>query len=259
MSERPAPSVSGRRVNPFAFPSETTLRFVLLVIFVLCGSARLYGDIEDATDQAVKQCASQLWSELAKLFAGAREADRLEEMSHRDLALLKQCTAMGRPEVLWKIGGMCVVMAVAAIFYFMYPAWKLRIGRLEPISSSGLPELEHELRGLVQTARLPDAPTFVWNPLATGLPVVFGNRRRYYVALSGSFIARCFCRDKGSFRAIMLHELAHIHNGDVSKTYLTMSLWLAFLTTALAPALSVVLWRLTALRWSDAALLFLAT
>jgi Zn-dependent protease with chaperone function len=260
MSEWTAPAVRTPRLNPFAFPSETTLRFVLLVIFVLCGSARLYGHIEDKTTQAQMQCASQLVSTMSEPILSSPDAGRIDEMVVKELVpQLERCVAIARPEVLWKISGICLVIMVAAVIYLAYPAWKLKTGRFEPIGASGLSELENELRSLVATARLPEPPHFVWNPLATGLPVVFGRRRRCYVALSGSFIAQYFYRDKGSFRAIVLHELAHIHNGDVPKTYLTMSLWLAFLATALVPSLLTVLWRLANLRLSDAALLFLAT
>jgi len=35
---------------------------------------------------------------------------------------------------------------------------------------------------------------------------------------------------------MLLHELAHIRNGDVSLAYLTLSIWWAFLATALLPA-----------------------
>jgi Zn-dependent protease with chaperone function len=37
----------------------------------------------------------------------------------------------------------------------------------------------------------------------------------------------------GAFAAIMLHELAHLRNGDVALTYLSMSVWWAYLITAL--------------------------
>ena len=258
MSERAAPLVRRPRLNPFAFPSETTLRFILLVIFVLCGSARLYGEFPEQ-DPAGKQCTSQALAETSKLTASSgADSVRSVEMAGRELApVLARCATFLRPKIMWQIGGMGLVIVVAAIFYCLYPAWKLRTGRFEPISSSELPEIERELQSIVETARLPDAPAFVWNPLATDLPVVFGRRGRYHVALSGAFVTRYFYRDKGAFRAVMLHELAHIDNGDVAKTYLTLSLWWAFLAAALAPASAIFFWRLAALRWPDAALLLL--
>lgn len=259
MSGRTAPPVRGPRLNPFAFPSDTTLRFVLLVIFVVCGSARLYGEFRGQTDPAAKQCTIQVWSELSKLdnSSPADIARDAASIGSKVLTSLADCAASLRPEVVWKSTGICLVILVAAFFYYSYPAWKLRTGRLEPISASELPEVAHELQSIAETARLPNPPIFVWNPLATGLPVVFGRHGRYHVALSGSFVAQYFYTDKDSFRAIMLHELGHIHNGDVAKTYLTMSLWLAFLATALAPSFLLSSWHLATFRWLDASSLIL--
>jgi Zn-dependent protease with chaperone function len=254
MSERTAPPLRRPRVNPFAFPSETTLRFILLVIFVVCGSAGFYGDFRGPPDQATKECTSQVFTNLSTLARSTAGDDRDAETAR---AAIVRCTARLRPAALWKMGGVVLVILVAAAFYYLYPTWKLKTGRLEPISSSELPELEHELQSIVQAARLSEPLVFVWNPLATDLPVVFGHRDKYYVALSGSFIAQYFYGDKESFRAILLHELAHIHNGDVHKTYFTMSLWLAFMTTTLAPALLIAFWRLATLRWMDAVPLLL--
>ena len=86
---------------------------------------------------------------------------------------------------------------------------------------------------------------------------MFGHYRKHYVALSGLFVSQYFYGDRKAFRAILLHELAHIHNGDIYKTYITISLWLAFVATALAPAAVIFLWRLTTLRWWEAVPLLL--
>lgn len=259
MSERTAPLLGGLRVNPFAFPSETTLRFVLLVIFVICGSARLYGEFPGQDDPAVNQCLTQFWSGLSKLNRSppadiARDAGIV---GREGAPLAAQCAALLRPAIVWKISGICTVILVAALFYYAYPTWELRRRRLQPLSPSELPEITHELQSLAETARLPKPPIVVWNPLTTALPVVFGRHGRYYVALSGSFVTQHFYRDRDSFRAIMLHEFAHIHNGDIPKTYLTLSLLLGFLATTLAPSLLLASWNLATLRWLEAASLLI--
>jgi TPR repeat protein/Zn-dependent protease with chaperone function len=146
-------------------------------------------------------------------------------------------------------------VVAAAIFYFFYPNWIIRTRRLEPLSSSELPDLQDELKDILKTARVLEPPAFLWNPLATGLPLAFGRHGRNCVALSGAFIAKYFYKDKNAFRAILLHELAHIRNGDIYKTYLTLSLLLAFVTTALGPSLIVFVWYLMKFRWFDAGLL----
>lgn len=43
--------------------------------------------------------------------------------------------------------------------------------------------------------------------------------------------------DPSAFRAVMLHELAHLRNRDVDKTYFTIGIWRAFVVVALIPFL----------------------
>jgi Zn-dependent protease with chaperone function len=44
-----------------------------------------------------------------------------------------------------------------------------------------------------------------------------------------------FSTDRASFRAIVLHELAHLRNADVNKTYFAIATWWAFVIVALVP------------------------
>jgi TPR repeat protein/Zn-dependent protease with chaperone function len=260
VSERTALLVQTPRLNPFAFPSETTLRFILLVIFVVCGSARSYGEFS-GPDPAINECVSKLLSEMPQLkVSDLADAERNAEIVRRNIApLVAQCGALFWSKLVWTMVGVGLVLLAAAIVYGLHPIVKLKTGRLEPISSSQLPELEHELQSLVETAGLPGTLRFVWNPLAIGMPVVFGHRGKYYVALTSSFITQYFYGDRESFREIMLHELAHLQNGDVHKTYFTISLWLAYLATTLVPCLLAAFWRLTTVHWSDAASLLLSS
>jgi hypothetical protein len=75
--------------------------------------------------------------------------------------------------------------------------------------------------------------------------------------VSGGLITLWYT-DPDAFRAVLLHELGHLRNRDVDRTYFTMALWYAFLSAAVAPFLiSIadqgadivwpVLWRLAAL------------
>jgi hypothetical protein len=45
--------------------------------------------------------------------------------------------------------------------------------------------------------------------------------------------------DPAAFRAVLLHELAHIRNGDIAVTYLSISVVLAFLATAMPTYIAV--------------------
>ena len=162
MSERVALPVRKPRLNPFAFPSDTTLRFVLLATFVVCGSGLLYGEFRGATEPAI-ECASRVWSELSKLnMSSPADADRNAAIIQQDIVpLLAHCTELLRPVAIWRISGMLLSILITATIYYFYPIWLLKKDRLEPISASELPELVHELRRLVDASRLPDPPTFV--------------------------------------------------------------------------------------------------
>ena len=46
-------------------------------------------------------------------------------------------------------------------------------------------------------------------------------------------LVNCFEENRAEFRAAPLHEFAHIYNGDVHRTYLSITAWRAFLITAL--------------------------
>ncbi len=259
MSQRMAATVRAPRINPFAFPSETTLRFGLLVIFVLCGTATLFGSFGGTPPEATK-CTSQMWSGvLMPGLEASSSPDGGQKMAALGAELVPavvRCLDMIRSGAALKLAGIGLVVSAAVLLYHLYPGWMLRRRRLEPISTAGLGELEQELQHLLDKAGLDRAPTFLWNPLAGGLPIVFGRGGRHYVALSGPFVTQYFHRDRGGFRAVMLHELAHIGNGDVAKTYFTRALWHAFVAVALVPAVAFLLWRLAQGRWSDAASLF---
>jgi hypothetical protein len=250
MSEAAVSAVHLPRLNPFVFPSDTALRFVLLVIFVVCGSMRLYGDlyVNGRTDQALHDCISTLWSEIDRTRASLGTLE-VTPLISRDY---KSCMGSTWPQIRLGAVGVCLTIVAAALFFWLYPAWKLKTGGFERISSAELPEIAHELKGICSTARLSRAPIFVWNPITAGLPVTFGRGNRFYVALTGSFIAQHYYTDKEAFRAIILHELAHIRNGDVNKTYFVISLWIAFICIATTPAFLMSLWFLQSAHWFDA-------
>src|SRR5262249_56113988 len=70
------------------------------------------------------------------------------------------------------------------------------------------------------------------NMACTGL--AFGLPGRRFVAISGGLATKLWT-DPGVFRAVVLHELAHLRNGDVDKTYATVAVWWSFVATALLP------------------------
>ncbi len=96
---------------------------------------------------------------------------------------------------------------------------------------------EHQayLINLSHEAGLSRVPLFLTNILAsTNEATAFGHLGRYYVHLNYGLLNQ-FTTDRAVFRRIVLHELSHIRNRDINKTYFTVAIGWAFALVALLP------------------------
>jgi Zn-dependent protease with chaperone function len=185
------------RLNPFVFPSDTDFRFVLLIISVLGSSLLIY---------------KALYNSLPAHTAPLRSSQNA-----------------------WVIGGVVLLLVVAAVIYWAFPVWKMRRDKLEPLEAEDAPEIVTYLAELCREAGLPSPPLFVVNPLnPTSTGLAFGRLGRYYIVLNAGLVTR-FSKDRPAFRAVLLHELAHLRNADVDKTYFSLAIALAFLIAAVVP------------------------
>jgi Zn-dependent protease with chaperone function len=147
---------------------------------------------------------------------------------------------------------------VALAIYVLVPVWKIRRRDLVPVDEEDAPDLVASVRDLSRQAGLGRSPKLLWNPLAPGGgAIAFGRFNRPYVAVGAGLVMQFYTEPKPAL-AVIRHELAHIVNRDVSKTYLALSLWYAFVLAGLLPLVVMeaveggfltfpVIWRLTAL------------
>ena len=220
MNQHDLSQQNSRRLDPFMFPAATTLRFVILLIAVVSAGTFIYDLIfysfhTEAVTAALRTCAD-------RTVVGT--------------AAFSQCMVpIRRVEALWWLSGVGVLLAVAAIIYWIFPAWRIRRHRLTPLRVEDAPELIGYLTELSQETGVHPAPQILINPhsaIVTGL--AFGRLGRYYVALSAGLVTK-FYTDRPTFRAIVLHELAHLRNKDVDKAYFAVAVGWAFLIAAVAP------------------------
>lgn len=233
-TEPPGPGRPSPRLDPFAFPSETSFRFLLLITAVLGVTLFaynwLYNDLllTDAEVELTIRCAQQQVADMSQ----AADSAAL------DAALERQAACIGdsnRAHAVVMIGGVAAVLALAVALYFAWPTWRIRRRRLEPLRVEDAPEVLETLAGLCAEAGLHGQPSWVFDPLdRTAGGVAFGHIGRRYVALTGGLVV-VHATDPQRFRAIVLHELAHLRNRDIDITYLTLAVWLAFVAVALIP------------------------
>ena len=240
---RPARSVDQRVLG-----AGTTVRFGLLVVLLLAASATA---ISGFVDWLADSDNDALGCSLAAGYdpSGSWLANMFGPVSAGAEAALSACLdRYVQPGPWWgPMLGIGLLLGVAGAFLWGIPAWKGRrsqVVELRDVDVRG--DLAPALEELVRTAGLARAPRFVINPgRVTTNAVVFGRPGRHTVCLDGGLVARRLA-DPTGFRAVVLHELAHIRNRDVLITYATVALWRTFLIAVLVPQAVLLGWELNA-------------
>lgn len=227
-SDRPESAPANRLINPFALPSDTDARFALLVAAVIGSSIFIF--------HAIYNTVTALTGEYRRLVASCQPllTRGTGDAFARNAAFASCLAPYNRATAAWIIVGVVLLLAVAFLAYWLYPSWKIRRDLLEPFTGDDDPELVDEVRQLAADAGLRVVPTILttFDPSPSGL--AFGHRGRGYLLLNAGLLF-LFRRDRPAFRAIVLHELGHLRNGDVDKTFLSIGAALAFGLVALIP------------------------
>ncbi|MFF1497377.1 M48 family metalloprotease [Streptomyces sp. NPDC058304] len=231
--ERPA----AVRMDERVLAAGTGLRFVLLLLLLAGAGAsmvpRTVRHLLASPETADKEAACWLAAGIDP--ALSRNVSFIQYT--QDASALKACTAQYRQDFDGvSLGVGAVAVAAAFAVYWLLPVWKTRRSRVTPLDAMDVHgELRPLLDELVGVAGLSRPPRFVVDPSAwTVSAVTFGRWRAPTVCLDvGLAVTSGTHRDR--FRAVVLHELAHLHNRDVGVTYATIALWRVFLLLVLIP------------------------
>jgi Zn-dependent protease with chaperone function len=228
------------RYNPFAFPSDTDFRFWLLIATVLGSSLLMFQAIANTIvsgGQTLRELNDLCSARASAAFPGSSFSQRQSW-----LTVFVDCENSASRSRAGVVAGMAILTAGVITLYLGHPAWRRRRGNLVPLTAEDAPEVVEQLLALSRVAGVRSPPAFMWNPLNMARSgVAFGIRGRRVVALTGG-LATTLWTDPDVFRAVVLHELAHIRNGDIDKAYLTVAVWWAFVLTALLPFTALSLW-----------------
>jgi Zn-dependent protease with chaperone function len=224
------------RLDERALAAGTTMRFAMLLILLLVASGSLMLPIVTGLRDS-----DRLGCELA---AGVDPGDDTvmtasSSMLSQGIAFAACIARYAPPPPWWQVAAWPVLVSVsAAALFFALPALKARRRRVVPLDSlDGDGEIRGLLAELAATAGLAQLPRVIVDRAAVSTgAVVFGRSRRPTVCLHGGLLA-CRRSDPERFRAVLLHELAHVSNRDVTVTYATVTLWRVFLLVVLAPYL----------------------
>ncbi|WP_030487866.1 M48 family metalloprotease [Micromonospora chokoriensis] len=220
------------RVDERVLGAGTLPRFVLLLVLFVSTSAaiiaQVLGALIDPRNIAVG----------CQLAAGS-DPDSGYFRSNAALVVAQQpykaCLERFVPDAVWWLLPAAVtgLLVAAVVLYWVLPFWKGRRTRVVPVDALDDADLNAALAEMVAVAGLRRPPRFVVAPTeTTASALVFGHLRRYFVCLHGGLIV-LRRREPESFRAVVLHELAHLHHRDVDITYATVALWRALLWVVL--------------------------
>ncbi len=244
---------TAQRLNPFALPSETTTRFILLVVAaasVAMFLGLLLADhlgLPSLAQLSVKIMEASMWPSPGTIDSPDSAAAYQQAWQKNQALLLDIFWIWASPLVL-----LVLVFVSAYVLYRLHPRLlRFRAAVRSPSSEqdSGLLQTVAALANLSETANVPqiEIKGDYKQPLH---PRVFGFPRKYVLRIGGSW-RLLHLKKPATFRAVILHEFAHIANRDVGRTYFSRALWVALSFIVIAPLFGVVLWKFGANTWSQ--------
>ncbi|MGW5555844.1 M48 family metalloprotease [Micromonospora sp. NPDC003944] len=228
-----------------AAPSGTHLRFLLLITAALTTSAVILAIVYLSIPPHL-QAHRTVFGQCEPVLRGPAGAPppTLVDNLDRDTATIEafvECTAPATlAQTTWVGWALAAQVGLVLAVYGLHPWWVRRRGRLERLDADADPVLRDELADLLARIPLRRRPQWLLAPYSYGQSgQAYGLPWRPRIKLDVG-LRLLLATDRPRFRAVVLHELAHLRNRDVGITYLTIAVWLVFVGTAL-PALLLVM------------------
>lgn len=204
-------------LSPFSLSSGTTFRFALLII-AISGTIFSVGLFYAAPFLGDRRVGLEATHACVEKYAPGAASGDAEAASH-----LAQCGGLSDTALLWiQLGVLGCFWALVALAYWVLPGRRIRRRGYVPLNTRDFPSIEEELARLMRSVGV-DRRVNLLTDLLDGrvTALAFGRVGMRYVLLSRGLIA-LHDTDPRAFRAIVLHELAHLRNRDVDIAYLTL-------------------------------------
>ncbi len=227
MTETDSPNK--RRLNPFAFPSETDTRFTLLIVAAL---------------MLVFNMAVSAGPDLGLFSVPAVPVTEVKvsnpALVEQGLVEWSQALAQAMSLMAWPGGLILAVLLVATVIYRRYPSHIRRSKNLRLITRAEDAQFFEAVQNLVCLSEVSPAPSI---EMAAGSQSVDGQafgRRNHYALRLGGRLRLLLRQNPASFRAIVLHELAHLANNDVWRAYFAQAIWTAVVILNVVPFVAFI-------------------
>ncbi|MEO0455454.1 MAG: M48 family metalloprotease [Cyanobacteria bacterium P01_A01_bin.114] len=245
------------RLNPFVWPLETDVRLILLVLVTL-GSSLFCLERLAWLRSTVQPELGQRFAQMEPCFEQTR-ANWFDNLQIVDACLRESVGLLPVSGLQSQLVGLGLILLLVLVVYSLLPTVIVRRERLVPLDRQpppdalpdALPEnipeslfksLTDAYAELCQEIEIARPPQLMLKATSRRSgPCIFGCWGRYFIVVPGGLTLR-FQADPASFRAVMLHELSHLKNRDVDKTYLAFAMGLAFVAIAFLPMVAVSVW-----------------
>ncbi|HEY0601323.1 MAG TPA: hypothetical protein VGD58_00365 [Herpetosiphonaceae bacterium] len=219
----------GAQLNPFALPSETNTRFVLLVVAAIALALNLGFMLANRLQLPTLAALGELIEDASWMPDGSLGS--YERHFAQNIDLMRQMLAiLGFPVALT-----CAMLGFALWLYRTHPRRIRSNDTVARFEAAQDPRLDYTMRLLSTQAGVAQLPTVeLEGGLRNDRFFVYGLPNRYILRVGRKWLLT-LQKSPATFHSVFLHEMAHIVNRDVGRTYFSQALWVAIVAVVCVP------------------------
>jgi Zn-dependent protease with chaperone function len=221
------------KAPPVRVPTGTSIRFAILVITAVVATGSIFGYFWQVA-RPNQEAKAQTCISPSAVGSLGQAVKGLSQRAAANGFLVAACLRTDAPSLAaWFLIGVALLVILTALLYRLTPWWMITVGR--PGWWHGLAVLDpadrKRVSDVARRVTLQDQPEYFLDRdpglLRSRGARAFGHGKRTFIQLDSGLVAASSTEPE-DFEKVLLHELAHLQNGDIPSTYLTIALRRAF-------------------------------